>query len=221
MKRILIPLFAAISLLATSCATSKFFSGSATDMKDITLIEPYAYITDAFGDMPTEYQEVPSKINQELVKDLVISMGLPVRETISMQHNQQSSTAIWMRRLVDMSSATAKELVVPEEILSAVLESGCRYGMVVSDVGYLKNAKQYNLEKGIETGGKVIDFIFNNELNFGSDTDAFQNGMASLIFDSQSGKVVWFGSQPRRFKKNPVDKQNLTKQINALFKDFK
>ena len=221
MKRILILMLAAISLLSISCATSKFFSGRASDIDDIALIEPYAYITDAIGDWSTKYLEVPSRINQELVKDIVISMGLPVRETVSMHHTQQSTTDIWMRHLVDMSSTTAKELVVPDEILDAVLESGCRYGMVVSDVGYLKNPDEYNLEKGIETGGKVIDFIFNNELRIGSETDAFLNGMASVIFDSQSGKVVWFGSQPRRYKRNPVDRQNLTKQLGALLKDLK
>ena len=111
--------------------------------------------------------------------------------------------------------------MVPDEIREAVRQSGCRYGLIITDVGYSKNANQYALEQGIETGMKIADFIFNGSVDFSKDTEAYLNGVFALVFDNQTGQVVWYGSRPRRYEYNPLDRESLTKQLTKLFADFR
>ena len=92
--------------------------------------------------------------------------------------------------------------------------------MVLSDVGYVKNARQYNLEKTIETGVKIADLLVNNHLDLSNDTEAYLNGLFSVIFDAETGKVVWFGTAPRSYKFNPLDSGDMKKQLSKLYKAF-
>ena len=126
----------------------------------------------------------------------------------------------WMYNLVDISANKAQHLIVPDEIRNAVRNSGCRYGLLITDVGYSKNANQLALEEGIEVGMRIADFIFNNSVEFSKETEAYLNGVYALVFDSQTGEAVWYGSRPRRYEYNPLDRQSLTKQLTSLFKDF-
>ena len=112
-------------------------------------------------------------------------------------------------------------MIVPDEIRNAVRESGCRYGLLISDVGYSKNADQLALEEGIEVGMKIADFIIYNSIDFSKETEAYVNGVFALIFDSQTGETVWYGSRPRRYEYNPLDRQSLTEQLTKLFKEFR
>ena len=223
MKKHFLLLLIAVPLFFASCSTSKFFSGNASDIRSIALVEPYSYITDAVADFSTDYLPDASRYNQLLVTDIVNSFGMPIKSTISMgidAANRKSKLSSWMYNLVDLSAASAKKLVVPDEIRSAVRESGCRYGLLITDVGYSKNARQYALEEGIEIGMKIADFIFNNSVDLSKDTEAFVNGVFALIFDNQTGQVVWYGSRPRRYEYNPLDRESLTKQLTKLFADF-
>ena len=92
---------------------------------------------------------------------------------------------------------------------------------MVADFGYLKNAKELALEKAIDTATKVLDAVLNNNIDLSDNTESCLNSVYALIFDNQTGNVVWFGSQPRRYKKNPVDPRIINDQVNALFKDFR
>ena len=149
---------------------------------------------------------------------------MPIQKNVSVDFdvaNPKSKLGSWMSKLVDMSSNSAKNLVVPDEIREAVRQSGCRYGLLITDVGYSKNASQYALEQGIETGMKIADFIFNGSADFSKDTEAYLNGVFALVFDNQTGQVVWYGSRPRRYEYNPLDRESLTKQLTKLFADFR
>ena len=77
------------------------------------------------------------------------------------------------------------------------------------------------MEEGIEIGMKIADFIFNKSIDLSEETEAFLNGVFALVFDSQTGEVVWYGSRPRRYEYNPLDRQSLTEQLTKLFKDFR
>ena len=77
------------------------------------------------------------------------------------------------------------------------------------------------LEEGIEIGMKIADFIFNNSVDFSKVTEAYVNGVFALVFDNQTGQVVWYGKRPRRYEYNPLDRESLTKQLTKLFADFK
>ena len=223
MKKRFLFLLIAVPMLFASCGTSKFFSGNASDLQPIALVEPYSYITDAVADFTTDYLPDASRFNQLLVTDVVNSLGMPIQKTVSVDFdaaNPKSKLGSWMYNLVDLSAASAQKLVVPAEIRDAVRESGCRYGLLITDVGNSKNAKQLALEEGIEVGLKIADFIFNNSVDFSKETEAYLNGVFALVFDSQTGEVVWYGSRPRRYEYNPLDRQSLTKQLTSLFKDF-
>lgn len=224
MKRSILIALAVLPLFFSSCATSSFFSQTAADISPIALVEPFAFITDAIGDWPTSYLEEASSVNQRMVAEIVSSMGLPIQATVPMAYHTPGSaeTDVWMRRFADMGSARAKELEIPANIRDAVTGSGCRYGLLITDIGYLKNPDEYKLEKTMDITGRVLEAVVNNNIIFGSNaTDAYLNGVFAMVFDNQTGKVVWYGAQPRRNKKNPVDLQSLTKQLQALFKDFK
>ena len=224
MKKHFLFLLIAVPMLFASCGTSKFFSSNASDLWPIALVEPYSYITDAVADFTTDYLPDASRFNQLLVTDVVNSLGMPIQKTVSVDFdaaNPKSKLASWMYNLVDLSTASAQKLVVPAEIRDAVRESGCRYGLLVTDVGYSKNARQYALEEGIEIGMKIADFIFNNSVDFSKDTEAYVNGVFALVFDNQTGQVVWYGKRPRRYEYNPLDRESLTKQLTKLFADFK
>lgn len=224
MKKRFLFLLIAVPMLFASCGTSKFFSGNASDIRPIALVEPYSYITDAVADFTTDYLPDASRFNQLLVTDVVNSLGMPIQKTISVDFdaaNRKSKLGSWMYDLVDLSTSSAQKLAVPTEIRDAVRESGCRYGLLITDVGYSKNARQYALEEGIEIGMKIADFIFNNSVDFSKETEAYVNGVFALVFDNQTGEVVWYGKRPRRYEYNPLDRESLTKQLTKLFADFK
>ena len=224
MKKRLFFLLIAVLMLFASCGTSKFFSSDASDLRPIALVEPYSYITDAVADFTTDYLPDASRYNQLLVTDVVNSLGMPIQKTVSVDFgsaNPKSKLGSWMYNLVDLSASSAQKLVIPAEIRDAVRESGCRYGLLITDVGYSKNARQYALEKGIEIGMKIADFIINNSVDFSEETEAYLNGVFALVFDNQTGQVVWYGKRPRRYEYNPLDSESLTKQLTKLFEDFK
>ena len=207
----------------TSCSTSKFFSQKASDIQPIARVESYSYITDAVADISTDNLTDATRLNQMLVTDSVNSLGIPNKKTVTVDFdaaNKNSKLGSWMYNLVDLSASKAQHLIVPDEIRNAVRKSGCRYGLLITDVGYSKNAKQLALEEGIEVGLKIADFIFNNNVDFSKETEAYLNGVFALVFDSQTGDVVWYGSRPRRYEYNQLDRQSLTKQLTSLFKDF-
>ena len=224
MKKRFLFLLIAIPMLFASCGTSKFFSGNASDIRPIALVEPYSYITDAVADFTTDYLPDASRFNQLLVTDVVNSLGMPIQKTVSVDFdaaNPKSKLGSWMYNLANLSKTTAQKLVVPAEIRDAVRQSDCRYGLLITDVGYSKNARQYALEEGIEIGMKIADFIFNNNVDFSKETEAYVNGVFALVFDNQTGQVVWYGKRPRRYEYNPLDRESLTKQLTKLFADFK
>ena len=208
----------------TSCNTSKFFSQKASDIQPIALVESYSYITDAVDDFATDYLPDASRFNQLLITDIVNSLGMPIHKTVTVDFdaaNKKSKLGSWMYNLVDLSPSSARHLIVPYEIRKAVRESGCRYGLLITDVGYSKTADQLALEEGIEIGMKIADFIMYNSIDFSKETEAYINGMFAFVFDSQTGETVWSGSRPRRYEYNPLDRQSLTKQLTKLFKDFR
>ena len=224
MKKSIIIILVSLPLLLSSCASSRFFSQQrASDLSQIALVEPFAYITDAIGDWSTKYLDDASKANQMLVAEIVTSMGLPIEKTVPMEHHTKASaqTDEWLRRLSDLGAGTARNLVIPDDIRDAVSRSGCRYGLLITDLGYLKNPDQYTFEKVLDTGMRVLDAVLNHEISFDSDAEAYLNGVFALIFDSTTGEVAWYGAQPRRYKKSPVDQRTLSDQLQALFKDFR
>ena len=223
MKKLALFLLLAIPAFFTSCGTSKFFSHQASELQSIALVEPYSYITDAVADFSTDYLPDASRFNQLLITDIVNSLGMPIKKTISVDFdaaNPKSKLGSWMYNLVDLSVKRAKYLVVPDEIRNAVRQNGCRYGLLITDVGYSKNARQLALEETVEVGMKIADFIFNNSIDLSKETEAYVNGVFALIFDSQTGEAVWYGKQPRRYEYNPLERKGLTKQLAKLFKDF-
>ena len=224
MRKNIIILLTTIPLILSSCASSRFFSQRASDIRPIALVEPYAYITDAVGDWSTKYLDDASRINQKLVAEIVASLGLPIEQTVPMEYHsaQSAQTDAWMRRLGDLGAAgAAKDLVIPDVIRDAVRKSGCRYGLLITDLGYLKNPDQYTFEKVLDAGMRVLDAVLNHEISFDSDAEAYLNGVFALIFDSTTGEIAWYGAQPRRYKKSPVDQRTLSDQLQALFKDFR
>ena len=225
MKKIVLALACFISVVFfASCSTSQFFSHKASDIHPIALVEPYSYITDAVVDFSTDYLPDASRFNQLLVTDIVNSLGMPIEKTVTVDFdaaNKNSKLGSWMYHLADLSASSAKHLIVPDEIRNAVRESECRYGLLITDVGYSKNAKQLALEEGIEVGMKIADFIFNNSIDFSKETEGYVNGMFALVFDSQTGETVWYGRRPRRYEYNPLDRKSLTEQLTKLFKDFR
>lgn len=221
MKKNIIPVVVVALLAFTACGTSKFFSQNATTVRPIALLEPYAYITDAFADFSTKYLEETSRLNRELVLGIVTSSGLPLEKYIAYDYGApDSSLSLWMKDLVGIGPEGARQLTVPAELRKAVRKSGCRYGMVLSDVGYVKNPHEYAAELAFEVGFKVIDFLTSNSLDFSKDTERYLNGMFSLIFDCETGEVIWFGSRPRDNKHSPIDRGDLADQIRKLYKDF-
>ena len=224
MKKTLFALTCLIGVVFfTSCGTSKFFNQKASDIQPIALVESYSYITDAVADFSTDYLPDASRFNQLLVTDIVTSLGMPIKKTVTVDfdaENKDSKLGSWMYNLVDLSASNARYLIVPDEIRNAVRESGCRYGLLITDVGYSKNATQLALEEGIEVGMKIADYVFNHNIDFSKETEAYLNGVFALVFDSKTGEAVWYGSRPRRYEYNPIERKSLAKQLTKLFKDF-
>ena len=223
MKRIIFPLAILAALVFTSCATSKFYSQDAATVRPLALVQPCSYLTDAVGDFATDYYEPMAKINNAILMETIPTLGLPIEKVIPFEYNcadKSDATVRWMRHLADVGKTGAKNMTVPSNILDAVKGSGCRYGMVLADIGYVKNARQYNIEKAIETAMKIADALINNHIEISDDTEAYLNGLFSVIFDAQTGKVVWFGTAPRSYKFNPLDKGDMKKQLTKLYKAF-
>lgn len=223
MKRFPLLLAIACPLILASCGTSKFYSQNADSIRPIALVQPFSYLTDAIADFSTTYAEEPSKANNEILSETIAAVSLPVEKVVPFTYDYANSAdkiTVWMRQLADVSSGIARTLAVPTDIREAVRKSGCRYGMVLSDIGYVKNPSQYQVEQALEIGMKALDLIANNSLDLSKDTNAFVNGMFSLIFDSETGEIVWFGSCPRDYKHNPIDRANIKDQVTKLYKAF-
>ena len=223
MKRIIFSLTVLAALVFTSCATSKFYSQDAATVRPLALVQPCSYLTDAVGDFATDYYEPVAKVNNAILMETIPTLGLPIEKVIPFEFNcadKSDATVRWMRHLADVGKSGAKNMTVPSDLLEAVKGSGCRYGMVLADIGYVKNARQYNLEKAIEMGMKIADALINNHIEISDDTEAYLNGLFSVIFDAQTGKVVWFGTAPRSYKFNPLDSGDMKKQLTKLYKAF-
>lgn len=223
MKRILFPLAILATLVFTSCATSKFYSQDASTVRPLALVQPCSYLTDAVGDFATVYYEPVAKVNNAILMETIPTLGLPIEKVIPFEFNcadKSDATVRWMRHLADVGKSGAKNMTVPSDLINAVKGSGCRYGMVLADIGYVKNARQYNIEKAIETAIKIADALINNHIEISDDTEAYLNGLFSVIFDAQTGKVVWFGTAPRSYKFNPLDGADMKKQLTKLYKAF-
>ena len=221
MKRFLTLFVLAFALV--SCGASKFYVGNASSTTPVALVEPYTYLTDAIADFQTDYVQDVSVANQTLLKEIVSALGVPVAKLVPFEYFPTDRSDFingWMRSFRDLTPAAASGLEIPGEIRDAVANSGCRYGMILVDLGYVKNAKQYALERGVETGLNVMNFIVNGELNLSHDSEAFMNGVYSVIFDNQSGEVVWFGKRHPDYKHNPLDRGDMTDQLRKLYKDF-
>lgn len=223
MKKHLLFLLLAVPMFFTSCGASKFFTKEASDIRPVALVESYSYITDAVDDWATDYLPDASRLNQLLISDVVNSLGLPIEQTLSVDFGAakpKSELGKWMYDLVNLSSSRARNLVIPAEIRNAVRKSGCRYGLLITDVGYSKNASQYALEQGIDIAMKITDIILNGNVDLSKNAEAYTNGVFALIFDNQTGDVVWYGKRPRRYEYNPLDRESLMKQLSKLFADF-
>ena len=223
MKRIIFSLSIAATMVFSSCATSKFYSQDASSVHPLALVQPCSYLTDAIGDFSTDYFESVSKANNAILMEVIPSLGMPIEKLVAFEFHcsdKSDATVRWMRHLADVSASGAKDLTVPDDLLNAVKGSGCRYGMVLSDIGYVKNARQYDIEKAIETGIKIADLIANNSYDFSDETEPYLNGLFSIIFDAQTGEIVWFGTAPRSYKFNPLDDGDMKKQLAKLYKDF-
>ena len=223
MKRILFPLTVVAALVFTSCATSKFYSQDAATVRPLALVQPCSYLTDAVGDFPTDYYEPVAKVNNAILMETIPTLGLPIEKVVPFEYNyadKSDATVRWMRHLADVGKSGTKNMTVPTDLIEVVKGSGCRYGMVLADIGYVKNARQYKLEKTIETGMKIADALINNHIEISDDTEAYLNGLFSVIFDAQTGEVVWFGTAPRSYKFNPLDGVDMKKQLTKLYKAF-
>ena len=221
MKKHIIILLASVLVLC-SCGTSKFFAGDAASIQPIALIEPYSYITDAVMYFSTEYQKDVSVMNQTLVKEAVNSLYLPVQTIVPYEFNPADNTlpiTRWMRSLSSMGSETASRLSVPVELRDAVTETGCRYGMVLMDVGFVKNADQYTLESVVSGALTILDYLLNDEVSV-SYTQSHENGLYSLIWDNQTGRVVWYGNRTKSNHVHPLKHPDILKQIEKLYDDF-
>jgi len=224
MKKNLLLLLIAATFVFASCGASRFFSRTAPEISPIALVEPYSYLTDAVDVISTFYREAPSRINQRLVTEIVGSMGLPIEKTVAIDYKYDDpryGTAVWTRRLIDTGAGAARNLKIPADMRKAVQDSGCRYGLIISDVGFVKNADELALEQALDVSSKIADYIMNGNISLYSDTESHLNSLAALVFDSETGEVVWFGSRPRTYYVDPLDPAELGKQIGQLFKDFK
>ncbi|MBO7604763.1 MAG: hypothetical protein J6S97_10180 [Bacteroidales bacterium] len=221
MKKQIALLLLAATLVLTSCGASKFYAGKAADIAPIALVSPYSHLTDAVGDFQTDYVEGPSLFNQQLISEAVSQIGLPVSKTVGFDYKKQDAAiSTWMLRLSEIGAARAKDLEVPTQIVEAVKKSGCDYGLLITDVGYVKNIHEYQAELALESSQKVLGLLKNGELDLSKDTEACMSGVFSVIFDSRTGKPVWFGSLPRSYKNNPIDSESIIQQMEKLFKDF-
>ncbi len=223
MKRFIIPLAVLAAFVFTSCATSKFYSQNASTVRPLALVQPCSYLTDAIGDFPTDYYGPVSMVNNTILMETIPTLGLPIEKVIPFEFNcadKSDATVRWMRHLADVGDGGAKNMTVPSDLRNAVKSSGCRYGMVLSNIGYVKNARQYDIEKSIEMGIKIADLLINNHLEISDETEAYLNGMFSVIFDAQTGEIVWFGTAPRSYKFNPMDVKDMKNQLTKLYKAF-
>lgn len=222
MKKNLILLLLVLPLTLASCGTSKFFAGKAADVKDIALIQPYSYLTDAMGDFSLHFVEVPSKINSALLADIADDF-LPVQQVVEMGYDysdMKTPLNKWLRALPGLSPGEARETVLPAELLAAAKSSGAPYALILSDTGYVKDPDQYTAELVLENTVRVIDFLANDSLDLSKETEAYMNCVAAILIDTNTGKAVWYGSRPKSYKFNPLDRKSLQGQVEKLFKDF-
>lgn len=222
MKKHLVFLAAAM-LVLTSCSTSTFFGASPSNIHTIAMVEPFSYVTDAVGYRATDYLPTQSRFNHELVEDLVMAM-MPVETEVSVGFDYvrpDYNLLQWTRELARISSSDARYLVIPKEIRDAVKNSGCPYGLVVMDVGFVKDTDQYVLEEVLGVTASVLDYVLNGKrTTYWGSSEEYRNGVYALVFDSQTGKVLWFGSRPDQSDVNPLNPSQLRRQLTTLFKDY-
>lgn len=222
MKKTSLLLLVLLPWMLISCGTSKFFAGKASDVKDIALIQPYSYLTDAIGNFSLHFIEEPSRSNSAILAELTAEL-LPVQQVVELAYDysdMQSPLNKWLRALPDLSSGKARETILPAELLAAARSCGAPYALILSDAGYVKDPDQYTAEVVLESTMRVIDFLANDSLDLTKETEAYMNTVAALLIDTRSGKAVWYGSRPKSNKFNPLDKSSMERQLLKLFKDF-
>ena len=212
MKKIII--LAAAALLLCSCATSRFFNKTkAADFNDIALVQPYSNVNIKTVKARV-YSDSLSRVNRKIVTSAVQSLAIPIKTTV------QASDPEWMLRLYDIAPNHANWLQVPDVIRNAVTESGCRYGLLVTDVGYIMDRDAVIAEEVVDAGLTLLNYALTGKNYYYNTVVSCKNSIYAIIYDNQTGEVVWYGSIKSDEARNPLNRQTVNKQVTTLFRPF-
>lgn len=212
MKKIAI--LAAAALLLCSCATSRFFNKTkAADLNDIALVQPYSNVT--FETLKSRfYSDSLSTVNRGIVTSAINSLAIPVKTMV------YASDPEWMLRLADITPNHANWLQPPQAIRDAISASGCRYGLLVTDIGYIMDRNAVLVGEALDAGISLLNYALTGNMYFYNNVVTRRNSVYAVVYDNQTGEIVWYGSIKSDEDRNPLNRKTVNKQVTSLFRPF-
>ncbi len=211
---------AAVAAL-TSCATARFYSGfTPAAAGEMVLLGPVS--TQFYIDANDKefYSDSLSMASEELLSDVTVRLGMPVKEIFPLDSLQMEETVGFMRYLDAASEQKVGEAPIPSALDELLEAEGYRYGLLMYAEGMTRDRSRYVKDAvgstllsvfiAVATLGLIVPYAI---------PVAHTSAIYAAVLDSETNRVVFFNwSGPREV--SPLEEKHVRSQLADIFRDF-
>ena len=214
-------LFVLAALLLSSCGPSQYFYSGATyaDLSEgMVLLGPTSTIIYLDQDNKSAYDDSLSTISEELIAKLTPELGVPTKDRIPLNDDQEEEAIAFMNFLKSRNANIRGDIPISSDLDSLIEASGYRYGLLVVADGMLRNRKGLAKQTAVNiligvvvaivTLGTVVPIVYAQP----DSTSAY-----IAVLDSYSDRIVFFNAQGP-WEQSPVGESDVTRILKQLYK---
>ena len=214
-------IFALAALLLSSCGPSQYFYSGATyaDLSEgMVLLGPTSTIIYLDQDNKSAYDDSLSTISEELIAKLTPELGVPAKDRIPLDDDQEEEAIAFMNFLKSRNANIRGDIPISSDLDSLIEASGYRYGLLVVADGMLRNRKGLAKQTAVNiligvvvaivTLGTVVPIVYAQP----DSTSAY-----IAVLDSYSDRIVFFNAQGP-WEQSPVGESDVTRILKQLYK---
>ena len=231
MKSIKTSLALCVLLTLTACGSARYASGvKVSSIPEFAFIQPCAYMVFYEDNGSGYYNQSSSDAACDVITNVSNSERFPFTDVIPVDYQGDNDDIFqWAKNLTGIKASQVKRLRVPKTLISAIKESGQRYGLLIYSYGYTMSQAAYDKERLEKAASKVIDKAaaeltgiegLTNPSRVYTPADPYGNIMACVVVDAQEQDVIYYSKETPLFASHPKDFEDVSKMLHALLKDF-
>ena len=214
-----------IAVLCVSCSSSRFYTSDVKpyEINEMIKFEPLSFISfiekwnnDIYNDSISEYAQMV--LNESLDSFWEI-LRLSPDEIIMIDDIERNEFEQEINLLISMAENNKKKHDIPITPLieSLLNEFDKRFGLIILQDGFTRSKRNYNRQVALSIGMGILTGI--------SGVSTYQtpvkanSTLYAIIVDNKEKNVAFFNKSVLQ-NKEPTDKENIIKQLNALFTKY-